>query len=337
MRGLWWLAGSTALLAEHVDESAVAIRWIADPAQPEREPHPHRYPAAGTANPVARLFRITLDGDRTEIDWDHEAYPYLATVQPDDDGGAVISVLSRDQRRQLILDLSADGDVRTAGERTCAPWITMQAGVPCRGAGRRSCSRSSRTPTTTASSSWPTASRSPPPTSTSPGSSTRRADRILVTAQPGPMDQGVYAVEAGVVTSLTPADGVHSAVAGAGGIVIASTDPAVLGTRYEARLPGGTAEIAVPGGDSRWSSRSSPSCGSPTASSPAPSCGPPGTSPAHAGCPSSWRPTAVRTTPASCTPQARSPPTSGWPTRASPSSSSTAPARPAADRPSSSR
>ena len=98
VRGLWWLAGSTAVLAEHVDESPVAIRWIADPAQPDREPHPHRYPAAGTANPVARLFRVAIDGARGEIDWDHEAYPYLATVQPDDDGGAVISVLSRDQQ-----------------------------------------------------------------------------------------------------------------------------------------------------------------------------------------------------------------------------------------------
>ena len=50
-RGLWWLPSSDALLVEHVDESAVEIRWIGDPAQPEPAPRPHRYPAAGTANP----------------------------------------------------------------------------------------------------------------------------------------------------------------------------------------------------------------------------------------------------------------------------------------------
>ena len=138
---------------------AVAIRWIADPAQPEREPRPHRYPAAGTANPVARLFRVDARRRSTEIEWDHEAYPYLATVQPDDDGGAVISVLSRDQRRQLILDLSADGGVRTAG-RAHLHAVDHDAGR--RAVPRRrtvSCSRSSPTPTTTASSSWRTAFR----------------------------------------------------------------------------------------------------------------------------------------------------------------------------------
>jgi hypothetical protein len=54
---------------------------------------------------------VSRDGDRHEIEWDREAFPYLATVQPDEDGGAVVSVLSRDQRRQLILDLSPDGTV----------------------------------------------------------------------------------------------------------------------------------------------------------------------------------------------------------------------------------
>lgn len=242
VRGLWWLAGSTSLLAEHVDESPVAIRWIADPAQPEQEPHPHRYPAAGTENPVARLFRIALDGDRREIEWDHEAYPYLATVQPDDDGGAVISVLSRDQRRQLILDLAASGDVRTAGERTCTPWITMQVGVPCRGVGGELLEIVANTDDDC----FQLVADGQPLTPVHlnvTGLVHADADRILVTAQAGPMDQVVYALEAGALTPLTPRDGVHSAVANAGGVVTASTHPAVLGTRYEARLSGGAAVV----------------------------------------------------------------------------------------------
>ena len=243
VRGLWWLAGSTTLLAEHVDEAAVAIRWIADPAQPEREPHPHRYPAAGTANPVARLFRLTLDGDRREIEWDREAFPYLATVQPDDAGGAVVSVLSRDQRRQLILDLSPDGALRTAGERTCTPWITIQPGVPCRGQHGELLEIVANTDDDCFQLVSDGVALTPSELNVT-GLVHAAADRCIVTAQPGPMDQGVYVIEAGTVTSLTPAEGVHSAVAGAGGIVIASTRPTELGTRYEARLNAGTAPIA---------------------------------------------------------------------------------------------
>ena len=243
VRGLWWLAGSAAVLAEHVDESPVAVRWIADPARPELEPHPHRYPAAGTANPVARLFRITLDGERAEIEWDHDAYPYLATVQPDEHGGAVISVLSRDQRHQLILDLSPDGGVRTAGERSCAPWLTMQGGVPCRGGGGALLEIVANTD---ADCFQLVADGVPltPANVNVTGVVHASADRILVTSQPGPMDQGVYAIEGGTLEPLTPAEGVHSATAGEGGIIIASADPSVVGTRYEARLSGGTAAIA---------------------------------------------------------------------------------------------
>ena len=134
VRGLWWLADSAAVLAEFADEEPVEVRWISDPARPEREPVPHRYPAAGTANPIARLFRIALDGTRTEITWDAEQFPYLATVIPDgpDHAGAVVSVLSRDQRRQRILLLDAAAAIEAVHDRSTSPWITLQPGVPCR-------------------------------------------------------------------------------------------------------------------------------------------------------------------------------------------------------------
>jgi len=131
-RGCWWLNDTSAVLAELVDEGPVSVHWIADPAHSQREPIPHRYPAAGTANPIARLFHIDLDGRRTEIEWDHDAYPYLTTVEPADGATAIVSVLSRDQTHQLIL--AVDGGVgRVLRERVCEPWITMQGGVPCAG------------------------------------------------------------------------------------------------------------------------------------------------------------------------------------------------------------
>jgi dipeptidyl-peptidase-4 len=242
VRGLWWLAGSQALLAEHVDESAVAVRWIADPAHPEREPRAHRYPASGTANPVARLYLLRLDGARAEIEWDRDAYPYLATVEVDDAGGAVVSVLSRDQRRQRILDVRPDGSTTVARDRATDPWITLHPGVPCRAPDGRlvevianiddDCFQlvADDVPLTPADLNVTGVDVSP--------------ERILVTAQPNPFDQQVLAVDrAGQLTTVTPGPGVHSMTGGHGGWVIATATADQPDVRYYAKLLQGAGEV----------------------------------------------------------------------------------------------
>ena len=70
------------------------------------------------------------------------------------------------------------------------------------------------------------------------------AERVLVTAQPGPMDQHVYAVTPdGTLQALTIGDSLNSAAASAHGIVISSTDAHGLGTRYAALLSTGSGPI----------------------------------------------------------------------------------------------
>ena len=243
VRGLWWLSDSAAVLAEHVDEADVAIRWIADPAQPEREPVAHRYPAAGTENPIARLFHVSLDGRRTEIVWDRDAYPYLATVQTDDAGGAVVSVLSRDQRRQLIMAVAAGGSTSVIRERVTTPWITIQAGVPCRtsdGALVEIVANEALDCFQLVVDDQPLS----PPHLNVTGVADASGDRIIVTAQPGPMDQHVYAIDRdGTVSALTSGDSINSVASSAGGMVIASTDSERMGTRYVARLTHGSGDI----------------------------------------------------------------------------------------------
>ena len=245
VRGLWWLAGSTAVLAERADEAPVDIRWIADPAQPEREPVAHRYPMAGTANPEARLFLVPAIGDRppVEVAWDRAAYPYLATVVPDAAGGAVVSVLSRDQQRQLILDVAADGTARVARERVTAPWVTVHAGVPCRmpdGALLEIVADTGVDAFRLVADDVPLT----PPGLQVTGVVDVRDDAVIVTGQPGPMDQGVYRVARdGSVSALADDPGVHSAAAGEGGLVLASAVPDRPGTSFEARLAQGTSTI----------------------------------------------------------------------------------------------
>ncbi len=99
-RGFWWSPNSDALLVARVDESPVRRWWIADPANPEREPTEVPYPAAGTPNAVVTLALIGLDGTRTEVTWDHGRFPYLARVHWSADGPPLLLVQARDQRTQ---------------------------------------------------------------------------------------------------------------------------------------------------------------------------------------------------------------------------------------------
>ncbi len=145
VRGYWWLADGSGLLVERSDDSPVSTWWIADPAQPEIPAREHRYPAAGTANAEVSLWLVSLDGARREVPWDHDAFPYLARVAVSDTGLArrvgqaapvglpLVTLLSRDQRRQSILEVDpATGSVRVIRERMDPEWVELMPGVPSR-------------------------------------------------------------------------------------------------------------------------------------------------------------------------------------------------------------
>ena len=131
-RGMWWLSDSEHLLLERVDESGVEVRWIGDPARPETEPTPHRYPSAGTPNAAVSLHRVGIDGTLTDLGWNTDEYCYLASVDVPLDRSPVFSVLSRDQTRSQVVEIANTGNggtvVRAAYETE--PWITVIAGVP---------------------------------------------------------------------------------------------------------------------------------------------------------------------------------------------------------------
>ena len=128
-RGHWWLGGR--LLVERVDNRPVAQRWISDPAQPELEPSAVRYPAAGTDNAHLELWLVDVDGQRRGITWDHEAFPYVASVHPHQDT-AVITLLTRDQQTARIAQISSDGALTVLADRTDGAWVDVMGGVPCR-------------------------------------------------------------------------------------------------------------------------------------------------------------------------------------------------------------
>lgn len=130
-RGFWWSPDGTALLAARADDAAVGRWWIADPANPGREPAEVAYPAAGTANASVSLSLLRLDGSRTDVRWDRERHPYLARVHWSADGAPLLLVQSRDQRSQVYLAVDTDsGDTRVLHLDEDAIWLDLFAGVP---------------------------------------------------------------------------------------------------------------------------------------------------------------------------------------------------------------
>ncbi|MEW2083710.1 alpha/beta fold hydrolase [Streptomyces sp. NPDC005283] len=130
-RGFWWAPESDRLLVARVDERDVQRWWISDPAHPDREPERVAYPAAGTPNAEVRLFLLTLDGGRTEVNWDRARYPYLARVHWSSAGAPLLLVQSRDQRTQLYLAVDTEsGETRTVHVDEDPVWLELFPGVP---------------------------------------------------------------------------------------------------------------------------------------------------------------------------------------------------------------
>ncbi|HEX4655227.1 MAG TPA: DPP IV N-terminal domain-containing protein, partial [Mycobacteriales bacterium] len=131
MRGFWWGPDGSSLLVARVDESAVPVWWIADPAHPDHAPTAVRYPVAGAANADVTLHVVDLSGHRREITWDRNAFPYLARVSWIADHPPLIQVQSRDQRHVQVLAVElSDGSTRVLVEDRDDVWVELFTGVP---------------------------------------------------------------------------------------------------------------------------------------------------------------------------------------------------------------
>ena len=130
LRGFWWSPGGEALAAARVDEGPVRRWHIADPADPEAAPARVAYPAAGTPNAVVTL-SILAGGGRTDVDWDHHAFPYLVRVTWSEGRPLTLLVQSRDQRTMRVLTVDAGtGRTDAVREDHDEPWLEIVDGVP---------------------------------------------------------------------------------------------------------------------------------------------------------------------------------------------------------------
>ena len=109
-QGFWWSPDSKALLVEHTDSSDEPIWYISDPANPQVGPRARRYPQALTANARVGLSLVLLGQDDAdpwvgEVDWDHQAFEYLAVVRWQEGHRPLLLVQNRRQTEDRILDV----------------------------------------------------------------------------------------------------------------------------------------------------------------------------------------------------------------------------------------
>ncbi|MGB0114426.1 MAG: prolyl oligopeptidase family serine peptidase, partial [Ilumatobacteraceae bacterium] len=133
-RGYWWSPDGDTIAVCRVDNAPVNEWVIADPAHPDQPARTNRYPAAGTANPSVQLHLVTLDGQRTRVDWDDDFFPYVASVDWTD-AGLVMLVQARDQQGSMTLRVDTS-DSSTRGETTVLShdyddaWVELVPGTP---------------------------------------------------------------------------------------------------------------------------------------------------------------------------------------------------------------
>lgn len=132
-RGFWWSPDGELIAAARVDERPVRVWHIASPVDPDAPPRAVRYPQAGTDNADVSLSVLGLDSSRVDVDWDRDALPYLVEVTWNDRCPLTLLVLSRDQKRWLVLEVDpGSGKTQTLIEHTAEHWQTIVTGVPDR-------------------------------------------------------------------------------------------------------------------------------------------------------------------------------------------------------------
>jgi dipeptidyl-peptidase-4 len=131
-RGYWWAPDSRSIAYQETDTTGVARWHILDPMHPEATPAAHPYPQTGTANARVRLGVVPVTGGATRwIDWDGEAFPYLANVVWTEGAPLTVLIQNRLQSEEQLLSV----DARTLAVRPLhverdPAWINLDQTVP---------------------------------------------------------------------------------------------------------------------------------------------------------------------------------------------------------------
>ena len=134
--GFWWSPDSRAIAWQRTDTTGLEVFNIADPGRPERAVESWPYPRAGTKNADVRLAVTHLGDDGAPsrtlwIDWDHDAFPYLAGVWWPKNAPLTILIQNRAQTLQRLLAVDHEtGSTTLLLEETDDAWINLEDSNP---------------------------------------------------------------------------------------------------------------------------------------------------------------------------------------------------------------
>ena len=144
--GFWWAPDSQHVLFESFDTADEPTWYISDPADPEKPDAGRRDPRALTRNADVYLTVITLafdENDRyagitgnADVDWDREAYEYVAAVNWRRGHDPLVLVQNRRQTRDQVLEVAVEADgaalgaTRVLEEHANEQWIDLVHGTP---------------------------------------------------------------------------------------------------------------------------------------------------------------------------------------------------------------
>jgi dipeptidyl-peptidase-4 len=130
--GFWWSPDSKTIAFAEADSRPLERLSIVDPLHPEAGAQTVPYPRAGKANAIVRLGLTPASGRGkvTWIDWDAQAFPYLATVKWSEKAPLTLVVQNRAQTREEVLAVDPRGRTRTLLTETDDAWINLDQSFP---------------------------------------------------------------------------------------------------------------------------------------------------------------------------------------------------------------
>ncbi|WP_457031837.1 prolyl oligopeptidase family serine peptidase [Kitasatospora sp. P5_F3] len=228
-RGHWWSPDGRALLAARIDESALPLRWFADPARPELAAESFAYPQAGGPNVDLQLWVLGLDGGRVRLAWDTDAFPYVCAAGWEGDGELLLTVADRLQ--QTVLLLSADpatGRTRELSRTVDEFWVDDLPGTPARLDDGRLLTAADTTDGDARGVALDGKILTDERTQVRRVVGRLRGQLLVEAGQDDPADQHVFLLnpDSGALLRLSEGTGVHSAVAAGETLLLTSATPA---------------------------------------------------------------------------------------------------------------
>jgi dipeptidyl-peptidase-4 len=219
--GYWFSPEGDAIAYQQNDDSALETFYIADPANPSKEPNSWRYPRAGQNNSDVKLAIVPVaGGDSVWIEWNRQNYPYLAAVTWKKDAPLTILVQNRAQSEELLLAVDrATGKTRELLRESDSAWLNIDPEMPHWLPGGKSFLW-----TTERGGNWQLEERAPDGTllrSLLPAGwiyqglvhHDEKKGELLLLASRNPLDRGLFklSLASGQITPVMDANGLHEA------------------------------------------------------------------------------------------------------------------------------